>query len=72
MTTKAAIISTLAILAGAIILGLIVLTFAQLSSRNAEMLGQGLGMLTLLPLGGIWIMWADRFRKEREKRNKGR
>lgn len=71
MTTRAALISTLAIIASALALGLLVLLFARPSSRNAEMLGQGLGMLTLLPLGGIWIMWADRFRKEREKRNKG-
>jgi hypothetical protein len=71
MTTKVAIIATLVVGLVAMVLGLAVL-FLFAGGRNAELLGQAFGMLTLVPLGIIWIMWADRFRKERERRNKGR
>ena len=71
MTTKVAVIATLAIVLGSMVLGLAVL-FLFARGRDAELLGQGIGMLALIPIGGIWIMWADRFRKERERRNKGR
>ena len=67
MTTKVAVVSTIAIILGAVVIGLGILFLS--GGRNAELLGQGLGMLVLLPLFAIWILWADRFRKERERRN---
>lgn len=72
MTTKTAVIATVAIVIGAMVLGLAGLfLFSRPSPRNAEMLGQGVALLIMIPIGVIWILWADRFRKERE-RNKGR
>jgi integral membrane sensor domain MASE1 len=72
MTTKHAVIATTAILFGAIVVGLTVLfLFIDLSDPDAseriDRLGSGFGMLCLFPLGVIWIKWAARFRKEREK-----
>ncbi len=72
MTTKAAIIVSVVTIVGALVVGLAVLLFSKPSSRGAEMLGQGLGVLALIPLFIVWILWADRFRKEREKRKKDR
>lgn len=77
MTTKVAIIATVGILIGAMAVGFAVLYFridlgSGGATERAEMLGQGLGMLCLLPLGVIWIMWAARFRKERERKQRSR
>jgi len=77
MTTKTAIIATVTILIGAIVLGLAVLfLFGDPSARNANqsagLLGQGIAMVCLIPLFVIWIMWAARFRKERERKQRSR
>lgn len=77
MTTKVAVIATVSILTGAIVLGLAVLfLFLDPNTRGAEeraaLLGQGIAMLCLIPLGVIWIMWAARFRREREQKQKSR
>jgi hypothetical protein len=69
MTTKTAIFASLSILAAAVVVGLALLFFF---SANPTLLGQGMAMLTFVPLLVIWVMWADQFRKEREKRKKGR
>jgi hypothetical protein len=71
MTTKAAIIATLATLVGVVGVGLLLLLlFVDPNARNAQergkLLGEGLALLCMLPLGAIWILWAARFRKERE------
>ena len=69
MTTKAAILSSLATVLVVMVLGLATLFFiGKPSSRKAEMLGQGFAMLTILPLGGIWLAWAAKFRKDRDRR----
>lgn len=73
MTTKAAILASMATVVGAIVLSILFLViFIKPSSpgaqRRAGQLGQAVGMVTLLPLGGIWIAWAARVRKEREKK----
>ena len=70
MTTKVAVISTIATILGALVIGLVILFLVKPSSRNAEMLGQGIGFATMAPLLVIWVLWADRFRKEREKRKR--
>ncbi|MDZ4685262.1 MAG: hypothetical protein SH850_09235 [Planctomycetaceae bacterium] len=75
MTTKAALIATVSIMIGAIILGLSALfafidPTAQNANERAALLGQGMGLLCMIPLGGVWILWAARFRKERERRNR--
>jgi hypothetical protein len=72
MTTKRAIALTFGIIAAAIGLGLLVLFWyvdpsARGAGKRATWLGQGLAIVCLIPLGGVWIMWADRFRKERER-----
>jgi hypothetical protein len=72
MTTKAAIIATLAVVVGAILLGLVLLAVfvdpaARDAKERAELLGQGTAMLCLVPVLVIWILWAARFRKERER-----
>jgi hypothetical protein len=77
MTTKVAIISTIGVVIGVIVLGFAILfLFMDPQARNANerasMLGQGLAMLCMIPLGGIWITWAARFRKEREQRQRSR
>ena len=73
MTTKIAVIATAAIAVGAILIGLgLLFLFVDPNSRNAEeraaMLGQGMGLACLVPLAVIWIMWAARIRKERERK----
>jgi len=73
MTTKVAILSSVGIVLGVIVLGLgLLAVFVDPATRSgmarAEMLGQGLAMLALLPLGAIWILWASRVRKEREQK----
>ena len=73
MTTKVVLIATAVIGVGAIVLGLgLLFLFVDPNSRNAEqraaMLGQGMAMVCLVPLAVIWIMWAVRIRKERERK----
>lgn len=75
MTTKVAVIATVAIVIGAIVLGLGALfLFVDFNARNANdragQIGQGVAMLCLIPLAFVWIMWAARFRKEREKKQR--
>jgi len=75
MTTKVAIIATVSIVIGAIVLGLAMLfLFLDPNARNAEeraaLLGQGFAMLCLIPIAVIWFMWAVRVRKERERKQK--
>lgn len=77
MTTKLAIIATVCIVLGAIVLGLAALfLFVDPNARGANdraaLLGQGVAMLCLIPLGVIWIIWAVRFRKERERKQQSR
>ena len=77
MTTKIAIIATVSIVIGVIVLGLAALFLfvdprAPNANERAALLGQGMAMLCLIPLGVIWIMWAARFRKERERRQQSR
>jgi ABC-type antimicrobial peptide transport system permease subunit len=69
MTTKIAVIASVVSVVAAMVIGLVItFLFAGTTSQNAQMIGQGMGMLTLVPLLVIWVLWADRFRKEREKR----
>jgi hypothetical protein len=73
MTTKAAILWTVGIVLADIVVGLIVLfVFVDLNapgaSKRANLLGQGFGMLPLVPLFIIWILWASRVRREREQK----
>jgi cadmium resistance protein CadD (predicted permease) len=73
MTTKTAIIATVAIFVGALLLATVVLMLfidpnARDATERAGQLGQGIGLLCLIPLGVIWIMWAARVRKERERK----
>lgn len=75
MTTKVAILSTIGILAGALLLGLVAMfLLVDLRSGNANqraaMLGQGFAMLSLIPIGIVWILWAGRFRAERERKQR--
>jgi cadmium resistance protein CadD (predicted permease) len=74
MTTKTAIIATVAVFIGTIVLTIVVLVLfinpnARDATQRASQLGQGIGMLCLIPLGVIWIMWAARVRKEREQKS---
>ena len=76
MTTKAAIIATAAILIGVIVLGLgAVFLFIDRRALNANeraaMLGQGMAMLCMIPLFIVWVMWAARFRQERDQKSGG-
>ena len=73
MTTKAAIIATAVVFGVALILSIALLVmFVNPNSANANeragQLGQGMAMLCLFPLAGIWIMWAARVRQERDKK----
>lgn len=75
MTTKRAIIATVAILLIALVLGFGALfMFVKPSSRNANaqaaQIGQGVAGVCLVPLGIVWILWAARVRKEREEKQK--
>ena len=38
------------------------------TADRAAMLGSGLGMATGIPLFVIWILWAGRWRRERDER----
>lgn len=75
MTTKLAILFTLAVIAAAILLGCggIFLFLDPNNRRDVEratMIGGGVGMATWIPLGIIWILWALRVRNERAARKK--
>ncbi|HUQ71131.1 MAG TPA: hypothetical protein VM165_16510 [Planctomycetaceae bacterium] len=75
MTTKSALIATAMIAIGAIVLGLsATFAFVDPTARNANeraaLLGQGMALLCLIPLGAIWILWAARFQKERERKQR--
>ncbi|MCC9605639.1 hypothetical protein LOC68_21935 [Blastopirellula sp. JC732] len=75
MTTKLAIILTIAIAALTIILGCggIFLFLDPNRSRDLErasMIGSGMGMATTIPVGIVWILWALRVRSERAARKK--
>lgn len=75
MTTKAAIISTVGILAGVLVLGFIALFLfvdprSASANERAAMLGQGCALLGLFPIAVVWIMWASRFRAERERKQR--
>jgi len=77
MTTKNAIIATVIIMIGAVLLGLaVLLLFFDLNVRNANeraaLLGQGVAKLCVIPLAVVWIMWGARFRKDREQRQRSR
>lgn len=77
MTTKAAVIATVGIVIGAIVLGLVALFFlvdtnARGATERAGLVGQGAAMLCLIPLAVIWITWAARFRRERERKQRSR
>ena len=76
MTTRTAIIATVAIVGGAIVLLLGVLfLFVDPSAANANqraaLLGQSIATLCLIPLGVIWIMWAVRVRNARKRDHGG-
>jgi hypothetical protein len=75
MTTKAAIIATIATLVLTIVVSIILMVVfinpnSASAKRRASQLGEGVGIVCLIPLGGIWIAWAARVRKEREQRKK--
>jgi hypothetical protein len=77
MTTKAAILWTVGIALGELVLGLLVLfLFVDIKAPNANQraaaLGQGFAMLSLFPLAAVWLMWAVRVRKERERKQRAR
>ena len=72
MTTRTAITATLCTFLGAIVLGLgMLFLFVDPSAADANaraaLVGQGFAMFCMIPLGIIWIMWAVRFRKDREQ-----
>ena len=71
MSTKAAILATVGIGLGLMVLSIILMVlFIDIHSRHAEeraaMLGQGVAMVGFVPLLIIWILWAMRVRKERD------
>lgn len=73
MTTKIAILLTIAIVALAIVLGCggIFLFLDPNRSRDLEqaaLIGQGLGIATWIPIGIVWLLWALRVRNERAAR----
>jgi cadmium resistance protein CadD (predicted permease) len=73
MTTKAAIIATIVTFVATIVVSIILLVVfvnprSARANERASQLGQGVGMACLLPLGGIWISWAARRRKQREQK----
>jgi cadmium resistance protein CadD (predicted permease) len=75
MKLKTAIISSVGIAIGALVLGIVLcLLFINPNASNANerasMIGQGIGTLCMFPLFVIWILWAARFRKERDEKNK--
>ena len=77
MTTKTAVVATVAIVLAAIAGGFALLWFfvdpnAPGAKQRSEMLGQGLAFLTLVPLFIIWVLWAARFRQERERKQQSR
>ena len=72
MTTKKAIIATLLILVVALGVGLLMLfLFVDPNTRagkaRAALLGQGMAILSLVPIGIIWFAWALRVRKARDR-----
>ncbi|UUO07701.1 hypothetical protein M4951_05175 [Blastopirellula sp. J2-11] len=69
MTTKLAIILTIAIVAVVHLLGCggVLLLLDPSNSRDLEqahMVGRGMGLLTWIPVSIVWIFWALRVRKE--------
>lgn len=75
MTTKKAIIATMCTGILALVLGIAALfLFVDFNAPNAEQraasLGQGMAVVCAIPLAIIWIMWADRFRKDRERKQR--
>jgi hypothetical protein len=75
MKTKTAVLSSLGVVLAALVLSVVLLVgFVNPNSRRAAeraaLLGQGVGLLCLIPLGGIWLLWAARVRKEREAARK--
>ena len=75
MTTKVAILSTIGIVIAELVIGLLVLfLFVDLqapgANRRAEALGQGMAMLAVIPIGAVWVMWAVRVRKDRERKQR--
>ncbi|PQO43288.1 hypothetical protein [Blastopirellula marina] len=75
MTTKLAILLTIAVISLAVILGcggifLFLNPNNQRDVERATMIGSGVGMATWLPIGIIWFLWALRVRKERAARKK--
>lgn len=71
MSTKAAILASIGIFVGLLLIAIVLLVmFVDPSTRRAteraSLIGQGVGMAGLVPLFVIWILWAARVRKERE------
>lgn len=72
MTTKSAVICTIAIFVATLILSVALIALfidprSPAATQRAGQLGQAVGIVCLLPLGAVWISWAARVRKEREQ-----
>lgn len=73
MTTKTAIYASIGTIVVVMLLGITIMAISiDPSSRRAEQqaqdIGQAMGMVALLPLGGIWLSWAARVQKERKQK----
>lgn len=73
MSTKAACLTSIGIALGALLIGLgLVFAFVDINAPGAQAragaIGQGMAFLCLVPLAVIWLMWANRVRRERERR----
>jgi hypothetical protein len=62
VSTRAAVIATIAVLVGTFVVGIgaVLLMPGPRSPERAEKLGQGMGSLLFLVLAVIWLFWAQR------------
>ena len=77
MSTKAAILASLGICLGLLLIGIVLMVlFIDPSTRRgverASLIGQGMGMAGLVPLFIVWMLWAMRVRKDREAKQAGK
>jgi H+/Cl- antiporter ClcA len=74
MTTKVAIFASIGTLVLVILISIVIMVaWIDPGSRRAEQqaqdIGQAMGLVTLLPLGAIWLSWASRVQKERKDKS---